>query len=61
MLGDTQRDPRACVGRTQTVAKAWPLDEEEFYLTILPLRGVYLIQVLGVAWSFAQPRETSYI
>jgi hypothetical protein len=43
------------------VAKAWPLDEEEFYLTILPLRGVYLIQVLGVAWSFAQPRETSYI
>jgi hypothetical protein len=43
MLGDTRKDRRACVGRTRTEAKAWPPDEEECYLTILPLRGVYLI------------------
>jgi hypothetical protein len=28
MLGDTRRDRGACVGRTQTVVKAWPPDEE---------------------------------
>jgi hypothetical protein len=41
--GDTQPDRRACVGRTRTAAKEWPPNEEECYLTILPLRGVYLL------------------
>jgi hypothetical protein len=31
------------------------------YLTILPMRGVYLILSYRVAWSFAPPGETSYI
>jgi hypothetical protein len=38
----TRWDRRACVGRTRTEVKAWPLDEEECYLTILTLTGVYL-------------------
>jgi hypothetical protein len=42
-------------------AKAWTLDEDAQVLTILPLRGVYLPLCSRVAWSFAQPRETSYI
>jgi hypothetical protein len=43
MPADTWRDRKACIGRTRTVAKAWLCDEEECYLTMLPLRGVYLI------------------
>jgi hypothetical protein len=43
MSGDTWWDRRACVGRMQIAVKAWPPDEEECYLTILPLRGVYLL------------------
>jgi hypothetical protein len=43
MPRDTRRDRTACVERTRTAAKVWPHDEEECYLTILPLRGVYLI------------------
>jgi hypothetical protein len=39
---DTWRDHRACVGRTLTAAKACPCDEVEFYMTYLPLRGLYL-------------------
>jgi hypothetical protein len=38
---DTWRDRRACVGRTQTMAKAWPCDEDECYMTYLPLGGLY--------------------
>jgi hypothetical protein len=40
---DTQQDRRACVARTQTAAKAWPSDEEECFLTMFPLRCVYLV------------------
>jgi hypothetical protein len=36
---DAWRDRRACVGRTQSAAMAWPCDEEECYMTYLPLRG----------------------
>jgi hypothetical protein len=36
---DAWRDRRACVGRTQSAATAWPCDEEECYMTYLPLRG----------------------
>jgi hypothetical protein len=43
MPTDKWRDRRACVGRTWTAVKAWPHDEEECYLSMLPLRGVYLI------------------
>jgi hypothetical protein len=41
MSEDMWQDHRACIGRTRTAAKAWPSDEEECYLTILPLRGLY--------------------
>jgi hypothetical protein len=61
MLGDTRWDRGACIGRTQTTTKTWPPDEKDRYLTILP-RGVCIfLYVLRVAWSFAQPGETSYI
>jgi hypothetical protein len=39
MPADAWRDRRACVGRTQTAATAWPCDEEECYMTYLLLRG----------------------
>jgi hypothetical protein len=35
------RDRKACVGRTWSAATAWPCDEEECYMTYLPLRGLY--------------------
>jgi hypothetical protein len=39
MPADAWRDRRACVGRTRSAATAWPCDEEECYMTYLPLRG----------------------
>jgi hypothetical protein len=39
MPADAWRDRRACVGRTRPAATAWPCDEEECYMTYLPLRG----------------------
>jgi hypothetical protein len=42
MPADTWRDHRAYVRRMQTAAKAWVCDEEECYMTYLPLRGLYL-------------------
>jgi hypothetical protein len=36
---DAWRDRRARVGRTRSAATAWPCDEEECYMTYLPLRG----------------------
>jgi hypothetical protein len=41
MPADTWRDRRACVERMRTAATAWPCDEEECYITYLPLRGLY--------------------
>jgi hypothetical protein len=38
MPADAWRDRRACVGRTRSTATAWPCDEEECYMTYLPLR-----------------------
>jgi hypothetical protein len=38
MPADAWRDCRACVGRTWSAATAWPCDEEECYMTYLPLR-----------------------
>jgi hypothetical protein len=60
-VGGHTRDRGACVRRTRTAAKAWPPNEKYQVLTILPLRGVYLLLVVEVAWSFAPPGETSYI
>jgi hypothetical protein len=39
MPADAWRDRRACVGRTRSAAMAWPCDEEECYMTYLPLSG----------------------
>jgi hypothetical protein len=39
MLEDAWQDRRASVGRTQSAVTAWPCDEEECYMTYLPLRG----------------------
>jgi hypothetical protein len=39
MSADAWWDHRACVGRTWYAATAWPCDEEECYMTYLPLRG----------------------
>jgi hypothetical protein len=61
MPADAWRDCRACVGRTRSAATVWPCDEEEFYMTYLPLRGCIKTQVLGVVWSFAWPGGDSYI
>jgi hypothetical protein len=41
MPADTWLDRRACVGRTRSAATAWPCDEEECYMTYMPLRGLY--------------------
>jgi hypothetical protein len=41
MPANAWRDRRACVGRTRTASTAWPCDEEECYMTYLPLRGLY--------------------
>jgi hypothetical protein len=41
MPADMWRDHRACVGRMRSAAMAWPCDEVEFYMTYMPLRGLY--------------------
>jgi hypothetical protein len=41
MSADTWRDRRACVERMRTAAKVWSCNEEECYMTYLPLRGLY--------------------
>jgi hypothetical protein len=41
MLADAWRDHSACVGRTRSATMAWPCDEEEYYVTYMPLRGLY--------------------
>jgi hypothetical protein len=41
MPAETWWDRRACIERTRTAATAWPCDEEECYMTYLPLRGLY--------------------
>jgi hypothetical protein len=41
MPADTWQDRRACVERTRSAATAWPCDEEECYMTYMPLRGLY--------------------
>jgi hypothetical protein len=57
-------DAGGCVAGSQglhwedrSAATVWPCDEEECYMTYLPLRGLYQ----GVAWSFAWLGRDSYI
>jgi hypothetical protein len=39
MSADVWRVRRACVRRTRSAVTTWPCDEEECYMTYLPLRG----------------------
>jgi hypothetical protein len=39
MPADVWQDRKTCVGRMWSAATAWPCDEEECYMTYLPLRG----------------------
>jgi hypothetical protein len=41
MPTDTWRDRTACVGRIRSAATVWPCDEEECYMTYMPLRILY--------------------
>jgi hypothetical protein len=41
MSADAWWDRRACVRRTRSAATAWPCDEEECYMTYLPMSGLY--------------------
>jgi hypothetical protein len=61
MPADAWRDRRACIRRMRSAAMAWPCDEEECYMTYLPLRGCISTEVLEVVWSFAWPGGDSYI
>jgi hypothetical protein len=53
MPADTWRDHRACVRRTGSAVTVWPCDEEECYMTFMPLRGLYHKLSARVVWSFA--------
>jgi hypothetical protein len=52
-------DRKAYIGRTRTAAKAWACDEEECYLTMLPLRGVYLISSSRGSFVICPPQRNS--
>jgi hypothetical protein len=61
MSMDMWRERRACVGRTQTAATAWSCDEEECYMTHLPLRGLYRNLSARGSMVFCLARRDSYI
>jgi hypothetical protein len=61
MPADTWRDRRACVGRTQTTVKAWSYDEEDFYMTYLPLRDLYLNLCARGSLVICPTQRDSYI
>jgi hypothetical protein len=61
MPADTWQDRRACVGRTRTVAKAWPCDKEESYMTYLSVRGLYHNLSVRGSLVFYLARRDSYI
>jgi hypothetical protein len=61
MPADAWRGRGACVGRMRSAVTACPCDEEECYMTYLPLRDCITTLVLGVVWSFAWPGGDSYI
>jgi hypothetical protein len=57
----TWRDRRGSVGRTRTAVKAWPCDEEECYMTYLPLKGLYLNLSARGSLVFCPTQRDSYI
>jgi hypothetical protein len=61
MPADTWRDRRVCIGRTQSVATVWPCDEEECYMTYMPLRGLYHNLSARGSVVFCLARRDSYI
>jgi hypothetical protein len=61
MPANTWRDRRACAGRTWSAATAWPCDEEECYMTYMPLRGLYHNLSARGSVVFCLARRDSYI
>jgi hypothetical protein len=61
MPTDTWWDRRACVRRTRTAATAWPFDEEDCYMTYLPLRGLYHNLSARDSLVFCPAQRDSYI
>jgi hypothetical protein len=61
MPADTWRDRRPCVGRTWSGATAWPCDEEECYMTYMPLRGLYHNLSARGSVVFCLAQRDSYI
>jgi hypothetical protein len=61
MPADKWQDHRVCIGRTRTAASAWPCDEEECYMTYLPLRGLYHNLSARGSMVFCPARRDSYI
>jgi hypothetical protein len=61
MPADMLRDRGACVGRTRTVVKAWSCNEEECYMTYLPLRGLYHNLSTRGSLVFCPAQRDSYI
>jgi hypothetical protein len=61
MSADTWHDRMACIGRTRTAATVWPCDEEECYMTYLPLRGLYHTISTRGSLVFCSDRRDSYI
>jgi hypothetical protein len=61
MPADTWRDRRACIGRTRSAATAWLCDEDECYMTYMPLRGLYHNLSVRGSVVFCLARRDSYI
>jgi hypothetical protein len=61
MPADTWRDRRACVGRTWSTVTVWPCDEEDCYMTYMPLRGLYHNLIARCSVVFCRVRRDSYI
>jgi hypothetical protein len=61
MLADTWWDHRAYVGRMQIAATACSCDEEECYMTFLPLRGLYHNLSARGSLVFCPAQRDSYI
>jgi hypothetical protein len=58
---DTWRDRRACIGRMWSAATAWPCDEDECYMTYMPLRGLYHNLSVRGSVAFCLAWRDSYI
>jgi hypothetical protein len=61
MPADVWLDHRACFRRTSSTVTAWPCDEEECYMTYLPLRGLYHNLSARGSVVFCLARGDSYI